>query len=177
MFHTQVAGVDVTVASDMRYYHQWRALQLLTRNASLAHKVHVFQLARVGYEVTADLAKTWIYTHAKNYLADDEFMLVGSHGIEQTGWTNDIELSLGVTDGTAGPDSVVGKLRRKIWAEFLRLDPSDPVLRDPNTAIAEIERQAGLGEASRIRRYYPIKMDDSWAEDQVYKIYEPDGRC
>ena len=84
--------------------------------------------------------------------------------------------SIGVTDGSAGPGSFVGKLRRQVWGEFLQLDPEDPKLADPLAGVGEFERQAALGDA-RVRRYYPMKMGDSWAENEVYKIYEPDGRC
>jgi hypothetical protein len=103
-------------------------------------------------------------------------MLVGSHGLERTGFTNDIELSVGVTDGSAGPDSYVGRLRRQLWAEFLQLSPDDPLLIDPIGAVAEFDRQAALGDR-RVRRYWPHEVPDTWAMDQVYAIYEPEGRC
>jgi len=175
-FSTKVLGVDVTVASEMRFYHQRRALDQLFSNSSLAHKVHIFELARDGFPVTGNLSKTWLYTHAKNYFVDDAFMLVGSHGIERTGFTNDIEVSMGVTDGKVGPDSIVGKFRRQIWAEFLHLSEDDPKLVDPMAGIAELDRQAALGNL-RVRKYYPRKAENSWLEDQVYGIYEPEGRC
>jgi phosphatidylserine/phosphatidylglycerophosphate/cardiolipin synthase-like enzyme len=175
-FRQNWLGIDVTMAITMRSYHQRKALDLLMKNASNAAKVHIFELARPGYDLTDNFAKTWIYTHAKAYFVDDEYMLVGSHGIEQTGWTNDIEVSLGVTDGTAGPDSIVGQYRRKIWAEFLKLDYDDPKLMHPSTAVDEFERQAALGNTS-VRHYYPPHTSDTWRADQFYKMYEPEGRC
>jgi len=175
-FTTKVLGFDVTVAAEMRYYYQRKALDLLMKNDTLAKKVHIFELARPGYPVTGNFSKTWLYTHAKNYFADDAFMLVGSHGIERTGFTNDIELSVGVSDGTVGPQSYVGKLRRSLWGEFLQLSPDDPILTNVSTAIAEFERQAALG-TTRVRHYYPRRASDSWAEERVYGIYEPEGRC
>jgi len=175
-FSKAVLGVDVTVASQMRYYHQHKAMAPLIENETLREKVHVFQLAREGYPLTSDFSKTWLYTHAKNYFADDEFMLVGSHGIEQTGFTNDIEVSMAVVDGNTGPDSFVGSFRRQVWAEHLMLNASDRILRDPLDALGEFERQSDSGSA-RVRRYYPLDSPDTWAGDQVYNVYEPDGRC
>jgi len=175
-FSISVLGVDVTVASDMRYYRQDVALAPLMQNETLRHKVHIYELAREGYPVTGNLSETWLYTHAKNYIADDQFMLIGSHGLEKTGFTNDIEVSVGVSDLTSGPHSAVGQFRRRIFAEHLRLAPDDPVLGDPMAAIAEFDRQADTGTA-RVRHYYPEKRGDNWAEDRVYNLYEPDGRC
>jgi len=175
-FSISIAGIDVTVASNMRYYRQHKAFAPLLRDPALQHKVHIYQLAREGVPITGDLAKTWLYTHAKNYIVDDTFMLVGSHGVERTGWTNDVEVSIGVSDGTSGPDSFVGQFRRDIFAEHLQLHKDDAVLSDPLSAISEFGRQAATGTA-RVRQYSPLNKADSWAEDQVYLVYEPDGRC
>lgn len=175
-FSKRVAGIDVTVASNMRYYRQHVALGMLTKNATLSKKVHVYELAREGTVITGDLAKTWLYTHAKNYIADDAFMLVGSHGLERTGFTNDIEVSVGVSDGGTGPDSFVGQFRRRLWAEHLQMNASNPALMDPVSAIDLFDKLAS-SKLGRVRKYYPLPIRDSWAEDQVYEIYEPDGRC
>ena len=45
-FTSTVAGIDITVATQMRYYHQKKSLDQLMKNATLAEKVHVFSLAR-----------------------------------------------------------------------------------------------------------------------------------
>ena len=175
------AGVDVTIASDMRYHYQKKSLDLLTagENAKYADKVHIFELAREGYEVGRNFSESWLYTHAKNYFVDDEFMLVGSHGIERTGFTNDIELSIGVAEGggEAGPNTVVGELRRRIWAEFLRIDEDDELLVDPMDGIKELVSQGKDGVENRIRTYYPEKGNDGYLNEAVYAVYEPDGRC
>jgi len=170
-------GMDVTVAAKMREYYQRRAMDLLMKNKTLASKVHIFQLAREGFEMNMNFSETWLYTHAKTYIVDDEFMLGGSHGIERTAFTNDIDLSIGVTDGTSGPDSFVGKLRRQIFAEYLMVDKDDARLSDPLTALGEFEKQAATGTA-RVRSYYPKKLESiSTASEAMYKLYEPDGRC
>jgi len=175
-FSVAYHGIDINVASDMRYYRQDVALAPLMHNATLAKKVHIFELAREGYPLTNNFSKTWLYTHAKNYIVDDTFMLVGSHGIERTGFTNDVEVSVGLTDGTEGPHSFVGAFRRAVWGEHLQLAPDSQLLMDPMAAIAEYEKQAATGNA-RVRSYYPLKKQDSFLEDRVYGIYEPDGRC
>jgi hypothetical protein len=54
-----VAGVDVTVASDMRFYHQRKSMDLLFEDPEQGKKVRVFQLAREGYPV-GDMAESWL---------------------------------------------------------------------------------------------------------------------
>ena len=44
------------------------------------------------------------------------------------------------------------------------------------TCFPTLNRQAALGN-QRVRKYYPRKAKDSWLEDKVYGIYEPEGRC
>ncbi|MCK7496692.1 MAG: hypothetical protein MZW92_41630 [Comamonadaceae bacterium] len=39
-----------------------------------------------------------IYTHWKVLIVDDEFAIIGSAGVEQSGMTNDIDMSLGIYD-------------------------------------------------------------------------------
>ena len=111
-------------------------------------------------------------------MADDAFLLGGSHGIERTGFTNDVEVSIAVTDVTTGPDSFAGWARRRVWAEMLELNMNDPLLVDPIAGLQELRRQADQG-TKRIRHYYPIDLGRnlSWAEEKAYSIYEPEGRC
>ncbi|GMI30116.1 hypothetical protein TeGR_g7661 [Tetraparma gracilis] len=168
-----VAGVDVTVASDMRFYHQRKSMDLLFEDPEQGKKVRVFQLAREGYPV-GDMAESWLYTHAKNYFVDDISMIVGSHGIERTGFTNDIELSAAIADPEGGH---VGALRRRLWAEFLMMGEGDDLLGDWRDGLAEMERQADSGVEGRVRRYYPEEGRDGVLNNAVYEVYEPDGRC
>merc|ERR1719456_1542205 len=93
--------------------------------------------------------KTQIYDHEKTLLIDDEFALVGSAGVERTGFTNDQETSIGIYD----PD-YVAQLRKEMFAEFLLLDPASDVLQDPEMAITEWRRQVQDG-AQRVRAYAP----------------------
>jgi len=162
----------------MRFYHQKLSMDLLFADPSLSSKVHIFELAREGYAVDSS-ADSWLYTHAKNYFVDDEMMLIGSHGIERTGITNDIELSIGVadTDGAKGPDTFTGTLRRKIWAEYLSTDEDDDILVDWRSGLKEMVRQADEGVANKIRHYSPEEGANGILNQAVYEIYEPEGRC
>ena len=106
---------------------------------------------------------------------------MGSHGLERTGFTNDIEVSISVTGSVTAEDgaseSVVRNLRRRVWAEFLQLPAEDTRLDDPIAAIALMEEAAANGTSSRLRKYYPLAGSNGYAEQAVYGLYEPDGRC
>lgn len=176
-------GIKIDVAVNARYYYQYHAMQQLRADASQAAKLHVFQLMRDGArDPLAPVPATIIYNHAKIYMADDAFMIAGSTGIERTGFTNDIELSIGIFDPAfpnGGPDSFIGRLRRTLWAEHLRLSVDDPVLRDPLRAVGEWDRQAALtgGASARVRPYWPHDLTWDVTMAAVYSVYEPDGRC
>lgn len=62
-------------------------------------------------------------------------------------FTNDHDLSIGVFSPSteAGPDTFAGKLRRRIWAEFLLTTPDDPQLQDPFDGIALLSQHADDG--------------------------------
>ena len=92
------------------------------------------------------------------------------------GFSNDIEISIGVSDGTRGPNSIVGTLRRSVWAEFLMVERDDSILVDPIEGVKEWERQAALGD-KRVRKYYPHDVKDTMIMDELYDLYEPEGRC
>lgn len=174
---TPMKGMHISTASDMRAYHQRKSFDLLMSNKTLAAKVHIFELAREGFSLTGNFSKTWLYTHAKDYIVDDTFMLIGSHGIERAAFTNDIDISVGISDGSSGPDSFVGRHRRKVWAEYLRLPEDDPRVVDVTAAIAEFHRQADQGTTNRVRNYYPDLGSNGWAEKAAFEVYEPEGRC
>jgi len=56
------------------------------------------------------------------------------------------------------------------------LAANSTLLEDPLAAVEEWEKQAATGTA-RVRKYLPRAQADSWAEDQIYGLYEPEGRC
>jgi len=161
--------------ANFRNYYQNRALSLLTANATLASKVHVYQLVARNQTYNED---TNVYVHSKLYMADDEYVIIGSHCMERVGFTNDIELSFGVYDsvGQSGPYSWVGTLRRNLWAEHLDLDINDTRLIDPIEALSYWESQAALGTAL-VRNYWPDVVEYEDYMGVILDIYEYNGLC
>ena len=59
------------------------------------HQVHIFQLRQRGSRTDVTDpgdTDTMVYLHSKTYIVDDEFMILGSIGMERAGATNDIEV-------------------------------------------------------------------------------------
>ncbi len=150
-----------------RTYFQHEALKQLLKDPAQRHKVHIFSLVRTDQP---DMA---IYVHTKMYLADDEYVIVGSYGIERAAFTNDQEMGMGICDPGF---RYVAELRRKEWAEHLQLKPDDPILDDPLTALAEWNRQADL-KTRRVQHYFPKDVGKTWISDIFDAVYEADGRC
>jgi phosphatidylserine/phosphatidylglycerophosphate/cardiolipin synthase-like enzyme len=172
VFAAKFMGMDFSLGYDMRRHLQYESLKLLMEDQAQAHKVHIFTLRRPGADAYHMTKKDIIYVHSKNYIADDDYAIVGSAGIERTGFTNDLDFAIGVQG-----DGFASSLRRMAWAEHLQVKPTDARLSDPIAAISLWEEQAS-NAGSRVMRYFPdgpvtpYKML-SFAEG----IYEPDGRC
>jgi phosphatidylserine/phosphatidylglycerophosphate/cardiolipin synthase-like enzyme len=166
---------NITTAQDMRYYYQRRALQKLTAKPSWAAKVHIYTLMKMGASNDPENLKTEniIYVHSKNFIVDDKYMITGSMGLERTGFTNDIELAIGIYD-TKG--EWVKQVRKQLWAEHLMINVTDPLLEDPLVAVKEWDRQA-TAKNRRVRSYYPREVELTSGMKFLYEIYEPEGRC
>eukprot|EP01022_Parablepharisma_sp_SALTPOND_P000030 TRINITY_DN1000_c0_g1_i2.p1 TRINITY_DN1000_c0_g1~~TRINITY_DN1000_c0_g1_i2.p1 ORF type:complete len:524 (-),score=37.32 TRINITY_DN1000_c0_g1_i2:44-1615(-) len=150
-----------------RYYFQHKALSQLLEDPVQAAKVHVFSLVR-------DTDPTqYIYLHSKIFIADDEYMIGGSFGIERSGLTNDMEVGMGLFD-PAG--NFIKNARKRIWAEHLMLPENDSRLDDVVEGVKEWNRQAD-SESGRVRHYFPKNPKRTLLTDLFYQVYEVDGRC
>mmetsp|Transcript_37453 Transcript_37453/g.107908 ORF Transcript_37453/g.107908 Transcript_37453/m.107908 type:complete len:547 (+) Transcript_37453:37-1677(+) len=171
VFDAKFLGIDVKLGEDLRRHTQYKSLRLLTENATLAQKVHIFTLKRPGVAHPTEVSDV-IYIHSKNYIADDEYAIVGSAGIERAGFTSDLDLAVGLRGG-----GLVRSLRRRLWAEHLDVEEADPRLDEPAAAARLWEERAESPEA-RVARYFPEgPMESYWLLEEAYGLYEPDGRC
>jgi phosphatidylserine/phosphatidylglycerophosphate/cardiolipin synthase-like enzyme len=156
-----------TFLSDLRHHVQYPALGQLIRDPNEAKKVHIFKLVR-----EKEPNKN-IYVHSKIFIADDEYMVIGSCGLERSGFTNDLVMMAGICDPS---NQFVKKYRKKIWAEHLRLEDDNPILEDPMDSLKEWIRQADTKKA-RVQHYFPKNTGKSILEDLYLSLYETDGRC
>mmetsp|Transcript_150050 Transcript_150050/g.364522 ORF Transcript_150050/g.364522 Transcript_150050/m.364522 type:complete len:546 (-) Transcript_150050:70-1707(-) len=171
VFDVKFHGLDIKIGVDLRRHTQYKSLRLLTENATLAQKVHIFTLKRPGVAHPTEVSDV-IYIHSKNYIADDEYAIVGSAGIERAGFTSDLDLAVGLRGG-----GLVRSLRRRLWAEHLDVEEADPRLDEPAAAARLWEERAESPEA-RVARYFPEgPMESYWLLEEAYGLYEPDGRC
>jgi phosphatidylserine/phosphatidylglycerophosphate/cardiolipin synthase-like enzyme len=110
-----------------------------------------------------------IYTHWKVLIVDDEFAIIGSAGAEQSGMTNDIDMSLGIYD----PETVKG-FRKQLWSEHLNLSPDDPCLNDPLDAIKTVWPRAAASRG-RVRTYWPQNVAYWGYYAKIFELFEPCG--
>jgi len=160
----------------VQYKHALQHFQALAlrklRESPHREKVHLFTLR------TKDHSSP-IYVHSKTVIIDDEYVFMGSCGMEMNSFTSNFEINLGIQGPSlnpTGPSSFAGKLRRRIWGEFLQLDHDDARLLNPATAISEFERQASMAEGSLVQRYWPTNYTD-WYDQYMWSNWETDGRC
>ncbi len=65
------------------------------------------------------------YVHAKTWIFDDKFAVIGSANVNLRGWTHDSEIVVGVFDPSANDHTsftFAHRLRIKLWAEHLNMN-------------------------------------------------------
>jgi phosphatidylserine/phosphatidylglycerophosphate/cardiolipin synthase-like enzyme len=86
-----------------------------------------------------------LYVHAKIGIVDDRWLTIGSANLNDHSLFNDTELNVITCDPRLARDT-----RLRLWAEHLRLDPSE-VDSDPHTVIDKIWRPTATDELARRR--------------------------
>jgi phosphatidylserine/phosphatidylglycerophosphate/cardiolipin synthase-like enzyme len=88
-------------------------------------KVRVF--CRTGPAPSLPLDQPHSYVHAKTWIFDDEFAIIGSANCNRRGMLHDTEVGVGIFDVSSDPmqKDFARRLRIKLWAEHLNLAPKD----------------------------------------------------
>jgi phosphatidylserine/phosphatidylglycerophosphate/cardiolipin synthase-like enzyme len=85
-------------------------------------KVRIFVKSPFG----ADVAHS--YVHAKTWIFDDQFAIIGSANVNRRSWTHDSEIDVGVYDESTNSRSsytFAHRLRISLWAEHLNMNTAD----------------------------------------------------
>jgi phosphatidylserine/phosphatidylglycerophosphate/cardiolipin synthase-like enzyme len=164
-----VLGYDITSLRDAKFYFQHRAWASLENQP----KVSAYHLVKEGLSAPPPDENIYniIYTHWKVLIVDDEFAIIGSAGVEQSGMTNDLDMSVGVCDPTT-----VKRFRKQLWSEHLNLPPDTPILDDPLYAIHKVwPGTANQTPPGRVRRYWPDAVEYYSYYKHIFEIFEPCG--
>ncbi len=147
---------------------------------------------------------TPIYVHAKVFIVDDVWAMVGSDNLNRRSWTHDSELSCAVIDTRVDerePADPAGRgerarvfardLRLRLWREHLGDDLPESVLLDPREGFQEwVSRGRRLDEwhadgrrgprpPGRVRVHRPDRTSPGvafWATPLYRLLVDPDGR-
>jgi len=150
-----------------RVYMQYKALIKLMSNEELKKKVHIFRLVRDTN------TKEQLYTHEKTYIADDDFMITGSMGVERAGFTADQEVSAALYDPQG---KFVKEQRKRLWSEHLNLPMDDPRIDDFMEGVKEWHRQADA-QSYRVRNHFPRNIRKPILTELFKRAFETEGRC
>ena len=156
--------------SESRYSFQYMSMKNYIVNKTsnkLIDGFHMFQLVReTDYNSN-------LYLHAKTFLADDEYLIGGSFGIEQAGLTTDLDIGIGVHDPT---NNFIKEVRKRLWAEHLMIEVNDTRLEDPIKTLDLWLEEADM-PMRRIKTYLPKRVDFSIIHAIVYEFFENTGLC
>jgi phosphatidylserine/phosphatidylglycerophosphate/cardiolipin synthase-like enzyme len=145
-----------------------------------------------------------IYVHAKVFIIDDVWAVIGSDNLNRRSWTHDSELSCAVLDsrrderppldpGGLGDGARVfaRDLRLQLWREHLGSDLPEAVLLDPVKgfnawieAANDLEAwhangRSGPRPSGRVRPHRPDRVSAAaslWATPMYRTLVDPDGR-
>jgi phosphatidylserine/phosphatidylglycerophosphate/cardiolipin synthase-like enzyme len=99
-----------------QWHHAMRRRFIAPLKAAGGGKVGVYYLNPPGNFKT--------YVHAKTWVIDDEFAIIGSANLNFRGYTHDSEVAAGIYD--PGNHSLVKDLRIALWAEHLKINKDSP---------------------------------------------------
>src|SRR6266851_6081394 len=108
------------------------------------------------------------YVHAKTWIFDDKFAIIGSANCNRRGYTHDSEVAAGIFDASNNDEltyTFAHRLRMKLWAHHLGLDdPDDPEGKgyaELADGVASADNWAGC-KITLSRNWYPV---DKWLEE------------
>lgn len=159
---------DIELIRNTKFYYQRQAWASLGPNNPKVSAYQVVKEGRPGPPPAENMANI-IYTHWKVLIVDDEFSIIGSAGAEQSGMTNDLDMSLGVYD-----PALVADFRKQLWGEHLNLSPDDPVLVDPLRGIRTVWPKVA-DTLGRVRRYWPDEVEYHAYYRYIFDVFEPCG--
>ncbi len=145
-----------------------------------------------------------IYVHAKVFIVDDVWAVVGSDNLNRRSWTHDSELSCAVVDSRRderapadpgglgdGARSFARELRLRLWREHLGPSVPEASLLDPRTgfdawldAARRLDawhdgHRMGPRPPGRVRLHRPdrvARIASLWATPAYRIVVDPDGR-
>jgi phosphatidylserine/phosphatidylglycerophosphate/cardiolipin synthase-like enzyme len=175
-------AADALVSALGRVQH----VTILIPDSSISDLPHVWALRRAFVEKLrkADSRKARIYVrypfgsavphsyiHAKTWIFDDQFAVIGSANCNIRGWTHDSEIGVGIHDESTDERptfTFAHRLRIRLWAEHLNMDtPEGHTLLADGVASAIRWSQGG----TNVKEY-----DENGGNDSAPARYYPDGQ-
>jgi phosphatidylserine/phosphatidylglycerophosphate/cardiolipin synthase-like enzyme len=160
--------------TDLPHIWEHRKAFIAPLRSAAKDKVHVF----VRFPFGAQVARS--YVHAKTWVFDDQYAIIGTANVNRRSWTHDSEIVVGIYDESTNDHAAytfAHRLRVRLWAEHLNMNTPDghAALADavastvhwklPGTNVAEYDENSGHDDLSN-----PINHA-SW-DDSV----DPEGR-
>lgn len=139
-------------------------------------KVRVFYLKGPGTD--GKIGDKHTYVHAKTWVFDDEFAIIGSANCNRRSWTHDSEVIAGICDRGDGQHLLLPhELRMRLWAEHLGLDFDCPEIKKQ---LSDGVKAADLWlippPDARIKPYVEYEDIELFHPDSIWDtLIDPDG--
>lgn len=153
---------------DNQVNYRRRLLIDALKQAPGGEKVHIF--------CRRDPPRPHTYVHAKTWIFDDEFAIVGSANCNRRSWTHDSETIVGICDqGDGSTCRMPHRLRIRLWLEHLGLRNTPENVAGLSDGTAALPLWVNLPPTAQVMHYdtfmpEPNPLDESWDD-----VIDPDG--
>ncbi|MCW3095412.1 MAG: phospholipase D/transphosphatidylase [Chthonomonadaceae bacterium] len=131
---------------------------------------------RIFYRVSSKNGIPHSYVHAKTWIFDDEFAIIGSANCNRRSWTHDSEVVVGICDqGDGTACRMPHRLRMRLWMEHLGL-PDTPESRNlVRDGVAGAQLWKNLPPKASVMPYEQIIPKASPSDYNWNTLIDPDG--
>lgn len=140
---------------------------VLGNQANYRRKLLIDELRAVAPDKVITCTRKNQYVHAKTWIFDDKFAIIGSANMNNRGYFSDSEAAVGIADKNPGGTRLwfAHRLRMGLWMKHLGISEKDAL--DPMTMLDKWR----TGAAEII----PLPLDDSKDEksDAKWLVYDP----
>jgi uncharacterized repeat protein (TIGR03803 family) len=138
------------------------------KQAPGGEKVHIY--------FRKDPPRPHTYVHAKTWIFDDEFAIIGSANCNRRSWTHDSETIVGICDqGDGSKCRMPHRMRMRLWQEQLGLGNTPENHALLNDGAAALPLWINLPPSARVMHYDKITPEVNPSDESWDRVIDPDG--
>jgi phosphatidylserine/phosphatidylglycerophosphate/cardiolipin synthase-like enzyme len=165
--HGSITDMGSPTLDNQVNYRRKKLIDAL-KQAPGGDKVHIF--------FRKDPGRPHTYVHAKTWVFDDEYCIIGSANLNRRSWTHDSETVLGICDqGDGSSCHMPHRLRIRLWLEQLGLPKIPENVALLSDATAALPLWINLPPTAQVMHYDKITPEENPSDESWDRMIDPDG--